>query len=98
MGRVRKGREIDSALCKKGFRREIGGDHICYFLTDDNGNDTDVRTKVSHGVMGDTIGVNLISRMSHQLRLTKALFLELIDCTISEEDYRAILREQGETV
>ena len=98
MGRVRSGREINSALCQKGFRRETGGDHICYFLTDDNGNDTDIRTKVSHGVMGETIGVNLISRMARQLRLTKAQFLDLIDCSMDEATYRAILGEQDETV
>ena len=98
MGRVRSGRDIHSALCKKGFRRETGGDHICYFLTDDNGEDTDIKTKVSHGVMGDTIGTNLISRMSRQLRLPKNQFLDLIDCPLDEAGYRAILQNLGETV
>ena len=32
--------------------------------------------------------------MARQHRLTKAQFLDFIDCTVSEEDYRAILREQ----
>ena len=98
MGRVRKGREIDVALCKKGFRRETGGDHLCYFLRDADGKDTDIKTKVSHGTMSDTIGINLISRMARQLHLTKPLFLELIDCSLDETHYRKILREQGETV
>ncbi len=93
MGRVRKGRDIDVALCKKGFRREIDGDHVCYLLTGSK-----VKTKTSHGAMGDTIGTNLISRMSRQLHLTKSQFLDFIDCTISEEDYREILRKQGVAV
>ena len=88
MGRVRKGREIDSALCKKGFRRETDGKHVLYFLVDSAG----IRTMISHGDMGETIGDNLISRMSRQIRLTKTQFLDFIDCIISEEDYRTILR------
>jgi hypothetical protein len=88
MGRVRKGREIDVALCKKGFVREVDGNHICYVLTGSH-----VQTKVSHGAMGDTIGANLISRMARQLHLTKAQFLEFIDCTIDEDGYREIVRD-----
>ena len=45
--------------------------------------------------MGDTIGTKLISEMARQLHLTKKQFLDLIDCTVTEEDYRTILREQG---
>jgi len=98
MGNVRSGREIDSALCKKGFRRETGGDHICYFLRDVDGEDTNIKTKISHGVVSDTIGANLISRMARQLHLSKIQFLNFIDCSVSEEDYRTVLREQHETV
>jgi predicted RNA binding protein YcfA (HicA-like mRNA interferase family) len=87
MSRVRKGREIDAALNKKGFRRETDGDHVCYSLTDSK-----IQTKVSHGAMGDTIGTNLMSRMARQLHLTKTQFLDLIDCTLNEDGYREILR------
>ena len=90
MSSVRKGRNIDSALCKKGFQRETDGDHIRYVLSG-----TDVKTKVSHGAMGDTIGANLISRMARQLHLTKKQFLALIDCPLNEDGYRAILEELG---
>ena len=90
MGRVRKGRDIDAALCQKGFRREVDGDHVCYILVGSN-----IKTKVSHGAMGDTIGANLLSRMARQIHLTKAQFPDLIDCTLDEEAYRDILRELG---
>lgn len=89
MGRVRKGRDIDTALCKKGFRREIDGDHFCYFLTGSK-----VKTKMSHGMMGHTIGAQLLGLMARQLHLTKALFLDLIDCTLDEAGYRDILNSQ----
>ncbi len=95
MGRVRKGRDIDSALCKKGFRRAADRDHVYYFLTDSNGNDVGVKTKISHGMLGETIGDPLISKMAKQLRLTKAQFLALVDCTLDEADYREVLQTQG---
>ena len=87
MGNVRKGREIDSALCKKGFRKKTSGKHCLYFLSGSN----EIRTMMSHGKIGVTIGANLISQMSRQLHLTKKQFLELIDCTLDEDGYRKIL-------
>jgi len=91
MGRVRKGRDIDAAFCQKGFRRDVSGKHIQYFLSGFN----EIRTMMSHGDMGDTIGANLIARMARQIHLTKSQFLNLIDCPLTEEQYREILREQN---
>jgi len=90
MSSVRKGRVIDAALCKKGFQRETDGDHIRYVFLD-----SDVKTKISHGAMGDTIGANLISRMARQLHLSTSQFLALIDCPLDEAGYRSILEELG---
>jgi len=90
MGSVRKGRDIDAGLCGAGFVRTIDGDHVRYILTE-----TNVKTKVSHGAMGDTIGANLISRMSRQLHLSEQQFLALIDGELSEDEYREILRNEG---
>ncbi len=91
MGSVRKGRDIDVALCKKGFRRVLDGKHIRYFF---NGNQN-IRTMMSHGSMGETLSAKLMSDMARQLRLTKAQFLAFIDCTLSEEGYREALETQG---
>ena len=88
MSNVRKGREIDTALCKKGFYCETDSDHLCYFLTGSN-----VRTKMSHGMRGRDIGPELLSLMARQLHLTKKQFLALIDCTMDEDGYRAIIIE-----
>jgi hypothetical protein len=41
--------------------------------------------------MGDSVGANLISRMSRQLHLSKEQFLDLIDCTLDADGYRAII-------
>ena len=91
MGSARSRKDIDAALRKKGFRREMDGKHVRYFLTSGE----QVRTMMSHGDSGTSIGVPLISAMSRQLHLTKQQFLDFIDCTLSEKQYRTILREQG---
>ncbi len=91
MGSVRKGMDIDSTLRKKGFIRERDGKHIRYFFP----SVPRIRTMMSHGMMGSTLSAKLISDMAKQLRLTKAQFLALIDCTLSEEGYREVLEKQG---
>jgi hypothetical protein len=85
MGSTRKGRDIDAALRSKGFRRDRTGDHIYYFFGDSN-----ISTKISHGMLGSSLDAGLISKMARQLHLTKDQFLELIDCTLDEEEFRAI--------
>ena len=87
MSSNRKGRDIDAALCKKGFSRNKSSDHFRYAFV----GVPYVRTMISHGVLGDSIGADLISRMSRQLRLSKKQFLDLIDCNLDAGGYRAII-------
>ena len=98
MGNVRTGRDIDAALRKKGFRRDLDGKHVWYFFQDKRGEDSCVKVMISHGAMGTTLGAPLIALMARQIHLTKSQFLELIDCTMSESDYRTILQDQGVSV
>ena len=93
MGNVRSGRDIDSALVKKGFQRISDGDHIRYRFYVPNYDNPLARTKIIHGVMGRAIGIKLLSEMARQLHLTKSQFLELIDCTLTEAGYRDILEK-----
>ena len=85
MSSARTGREIDKSLRKKGFQRELDGKHIRYFFNER------IFIFISHGMMGETLGVPLIAQMARQLHLTKTQFLELIDCTLGEECYHEIL-------
>ena len=94
MGSSRSGRVIDSALTGKGFERITEGDHVRYYFYDQQTEATLAQTKMSHGVFGQTIGAPLISQMARQLRLTKMQFLALIDCTLDEEGYRALLGKE----
>jgi len=88
MGRSnRKGRDIDSALRKKGFLRDTSGDHIFYFF----GKTRIIKTKMSHGMLGSSIGAGLIGDMAIQLHLSKKQFLDLIDCNLDADGYQAII-------
>ena len=93
MGNVRSGRNVDSALQRKGFFRDSDGDHVHYYLLRSTGERTSVKTKISHGMQGSTICAKLIGLMARQLRLTKKQFLDLIDYPLDEEGYRTILRK-----
>lgn len=95
MVNVQSARNIDSALRKKGFQCVLEKDHVFYYFLRRNGERTSIKTKISHGMGNSDIGSPLIAQMSRQLRLTKQQFLDFVDCTISEEDYRSILRDLG---
>ena len=85
----RKGRDIDAALRKKGFRCETDGKHIWYYFTGIP--QTGIKVMMSHGMMGKTIGAGLIGDMAIQLHLSKKQFLDLIDCHLDAAGYRAII-------
>ena len=93
MSPVRSAKEIDTALRKKGFWCKSDGKHVRYSLVSFDVVKMGVNTSMSHGTSGTTVGLPLISLMARQLRLTKSQFLDLIDCNLSEEDYRGILDE-----
>ena len=92
MSDVRSARDIDKALRKKGFRREVDGKHIHYFFDGSDGSKTGIFTLMSHGMGATTIGNSLLGLMAKQLYLTKKQFLALIDCTLDEEGYRGIIQ------
>lgn len=94
MGKTYSGREIDSALRKKGFLQERDGDHVHYYFVSSDGEKSTIKTKMSHGMSGSSLGPSLVSRMARQLFLTKDQFLDLIGCRLSEEGYREILRKK----
>ena len=93
MSNTRSGRAIDTVLRKKGFVRSVDSDHVVYRFFSAVG-ELLARTKMSHGMMGSTISANLISLMVRQLHLTKNQFMDLIDCPLDEDGYRAILENR----
>jgi hypothetical protein len=84
---------ISGSLQKKGFvfdkQRK---DHKYYYYCSKSGKKTEIFTKVSHSPKYKTIGDDLISQMSKQCRLSKAEFIDLVDCPLSQESYEEKLR------
>jgi predicted RNA binding protein YcfA (HicA-like mRNA interferase family) len=88
-----KARDVESALERKGFRKHDGHHSFFVYYTSDNKR-TGVRTKMSHGEKD--IGNRLIGAMAKQCRLSKDDFRNLVECTLTREQYEAVLIETGE--
>lgn len=89
---VRKTREIERALMRKGFKR--ADKHHRYFTLHINGKKTSIRTKLSHGK--SEYGEPLLNQMAKQLKLDKRQFFDLLDCPLSYDGYVALLKKQGD--
>ena len=86
---------VESALKAKGFcRRESHHRYFVYYT--EEGIKTPVRTKTSHGKGGADIPNNLIGRMAKQCKLRTADFRALVDCSLSQPGYEALLIRKGE--
>jgi hypothetical protein len=88
MTRTRK--EIDAALKRKGFDHD-NGDHHYYVYYNLAGQKTMKKTKISRGSKYKTISDPLLGQMARQVGLTKAKFLNLVDCTLDQQAYDAIV-------
>jgi hypothetical protein len=93
MGRNRE--TIKGNLQKKGFELKDGGDHLRFIYMSKNGRKTAVNTKMSRGTKYKVINDGLLAQMSKQCKLSKADFLELIDCTLTRDSYEIKLKSQG---
>lgn len=89
----RKSRDVRAALQRKGFTAS-DGDHVFLTYVTTAGLRTAIMTKVSHGGNHD-IGDPLLAQMARQCKLTKPLFLRLVDCPLERAVYEAELSRQG---
>jgi len=78
-----KGRKAHHSFLKKGFKDERDRNHIFYYFYY-NGKKTLLFTKMSHNP-GDLEDWH-ISKMADQLKLKKNEFVELVNCTLKEDD------------
>lgn len=88
---VFKAKDVKSSLSKKGFIDE-GGDHH-YFVYYVDGKRTQVFTKTSRN--DQDINDNLISMMAKQTHLSIKDFKDLINCPLSKECYKEILKNNN---
>ena len=86
-----KTRDIRRALTTKGFRETRSGDH-CYFYFYAGARKTSVYTKFSHN--SADVGDALLAQMSRQVRRRRHEFDNLVDCTLTAQQYLAILVEK----
>lgn len=91
---TRERREVEGGLKKKGFRK-VSTHHRYYVYQTADGRITRIRTKVSHGGKSRDISSFHIAQMVKQCHLTKAQFLELVDCPMKQPAYENILRDEG---
>ena len=85
---VLKAKDVEQALCKKGFQKE-DNDHRRFRLYID-GKKKSIRTMTSHN--GQDIDNHLQSCMARQMKLSKSEFLLFVACTMSGEKYVELLR------
>lgn len=85
--------KIESALNRKGFRKEPGGKKHIFYRFYYKGKKTTVHTHYSHGET--EIGDHLISSMAKQIELTKSQFYDYVKCDICENEYIGILSQKG---
>lgn len=86
--------KVESALERKGFvRRE--GDHSQFTYRTEQGTQTGVRTKTSHGRRSADIGDRLLSRMAIQCHLSNRQFRDFVDCLLTRSGYEKELAAKG---
>jgi predicted transcriptional regulator len=85
---------ISESLQKKGFILEERDDKYFTYHSTSN-KKTSVFTKISHGTNYKIIGDNLLAQMSKQCKLSKADFMDLIECPLDRASYEAKLQNQG---
>lgn len=89
-------RKFAATVQKKGFLEVRNRDHVVFVFTDAGGKpDAKIQTKVSHGA-GNDISDSLLVFMAKQMKLGRKAELEkFVECSISEEEYREMLRNQN---
>lgn len=86
--------DVEASLKRKGFVEEAG-DHKFYRLVV-GGQTTGICTKTSRGKKYKTLGKDLVGHMAKQLFLTTKQFQQLVECTLSHEEYVALLQSRDE--
>lgn len=84
-------RDLRTALAKKGFL--VSESHHALFRLVVDGRLTSVRTRLSHGER--ECNDWLLGQIAQQLHLSKTDLLRLVECSLSGEQYAAMMRSAG---
>lgn len=93
--KIHKARDINDALTKKGFQREIAQSHFRYVFIYQN-KITQIRTKLSMGGSSRDPARDNLHKMKRDLHFDNYDdFSHLIECTFSQEQYINMLRQKN---
>lgn len=84
-------REVRRCFSRKGFEKEEGSNHERYWYVHINGVKSQIQTVLSRQAGGRTVSQGLQSDIASQLSLSNAQFREFVNCSITKEDYDAIV-------
>ena len=87
---TRDKRKVESALTRKGFRKDDTHHHRFVHYTTD-GKATGIRTQTSHGNKPKALGNGLIKNMAGQCGLSKSDFLRFVDCDLTGDAYQRLV-------
>lgn len=90
MGKSFSNKEIEDGLLRKGFLFRDNDHKFLQFYLEDR--KTHIFTKVSHGKGGKTVPAWLLSKMARQCALETPEFRDLVDCTMSQEEYSLMVQ------
>jgi hypothetical protein len=89
-------REFVAKMTHKGFDTEnTGSGHLGLFLLDEHMRRTPVRTGVSHGGHGQTMGIPYIRKMAKHLHVTPKELNLYQECNLSHDWLLGKLRTEG---
>lgn len=86
-------RDVLSSLESKGFVRREGANHSILIYRNMEGKKTEIRTIVSRGRNYRVLGDDIVGSMARSCKLSTSQFAELVDCSISQDDYDQFVRE-----
>ena len=84
-------RHILASLQGKGFELSEGAKHTHLSYRDKQGKKLGFSTQVSRGGKYKELGDTLVATMAEQCGLTKAQFVELVECSMSWDDYNLVV-------
>jgi len=84
-------KQMKRSLGEKGFRQD--NTHHEMFWLYVGGRRTSIRTRISHGAK--EYNDSLLAMVAKQVRLRRADLDDLIECSLTGEDYLKLLTEQG---
>ena len=80
-------KDVLRSLTRKGFKRNEGAKHTVLMHHDREDKKSGFSTLISRGSGYKELRDTLVGTMAQQCGLTAAQFVELVDCSMSRDDY-----------